>query len=81
MSNGDRYKFVPVSFAEGRPRSDGNDVGGFGKRLSRIEKRIKHLATSKDLQKVRGELGIVKWMLGVIVLSAISVSIGYLSGQ
>lgn len=81
MSNGDRYNSIPVSFAEGRPRSDGNGVGGFGKRLARIEKRIKHLATSKDLQKVRGELGVIKWMLGIIVLSTISVSIRYLSGQ
>lgn len=79
MSNGDRHSSIPVSFAEGRPRGDG--VGGFGKRLARIEKRIKHLATSEDLRKVRGELGIIKWVLGIIVLSAIPVSIRYLFGQ
>lgn len=81
MSNGDRYNSIPVSFAEGRPRSDGNGVGGFGKRIARIEKRIKHLATSEDLRKVRGELGIIKWVLGIIVLSAIPVSIRYIFGQ
>ena len=82
MSNGDKDNVVPISSAEGRARGNGNGGGGsFGERLARIEERIKHLATSEDLQKVKGELGIIKWMLGIIVLSAISVSIRYLFGQ
>lgn len=78
MSNGDRDNVAPVSSAEGHARG-GDDGGGgnFGERLARIEELIKHLATSEDLQKVRGELGIIKWMLGIVVFILISASVKY----
>lgn len=48
-----------------------------GEGLAGIEERIKHLATSEDLRKVRGELGIIKWMLGIVAFVLVSASARY----
>lgn len=85
MNKDDRDNVVPISSssAEGQPLGGGNGGGGgFGERLARIEERVKHLATSEDLQKVvtsvekmRGELNIIKWIFGIFVIAIISASV------
>ena len=88
MNKDDRDNIVSISSAEGPPLGGGNGGGGrFGERLSRIEERVKHLATSEDLQKVvtsveklRGELNIIKWILGLLLAAIISVPVRNLFG-
>ena len=79
MNKDDRDNVVPISSssAEGQPLGGG---GGFGERLARIEERVKHLATSEDLQKLRGELNIIKWILGILVAAIVSVPVRNLFG-
>lgn len=81
MDKDDRDDVLSISSAEGSPLGGGNG-GGFGERLARIEETVKHLATSEDLQKVftsveklRGELNIIKWMFGFLLVAIISVPV------
>lgn len=78
MNKNGRDNVVPIlsSFAEGQPLGGGNSGGGgFGERLARIEEGVKHLATSEDLQKLRVELNIIKWILGTLVAAVVSVPV------
>ena len=50
-----------------------------GERLARLEEKVEHLASSENLQRVltnleklRGELGLIKWMMGTFATAAIS---------
>ncbi len=63
-----------VPFGSTPRRGSGNGGGdGTSERLARLEERVNHLATSSDLEKVvtnveklRGEVGILKWICGLI---------------
>lgn len=57
------------------PAPQGGNGGGnnFGERLATLEERVRHLATSAEVEKVRTEVAKVgtsveylKWMLGII---------------
>ncbi len=57
------------------PRKGSGNGGGDGtsERLARLEERVNHLATSAELEKVvtnveklRGEVGMLKWICGLI---------------
>lgn len=83
MNKDDRDDVLSISSAEGSPLGGGNGGGcGFGERLERIEERVKLLATSEGLQKVvtsveklRGEVNIIKWMFGLLLVAIISVPV------
>ena len=68
----------------GTPQGISGNGGGnhTSERLARLEERVNHLATSAQLQKtntniekLRGEVGILKWMGGLIVLGIVPVII------
>lgn len=77
MSGESKDKVIDI--ASGRPVRGGNGDGGdFGERLARIEELAKHLAKTADLERLRGELSAIKWILGLVAIPLISATVKYL---
>ena len=73
--NKDDHKVVPLD----RHRAPGGNGGGgrddTRERLVRLEERVNHLATSVEIEGIKSQLVIIKWILAavaVVILGAVS---------
>lgn len=60
------------------PGGGGNGGSSLGQRLARVEGKLEHIATREDVSEVKALIkeeisSMLKWLLGIMALAAISV--------